>query len=128
MLVMVTLLVFVSNLAICEPGQRLTDQFDLFGVELSRCDWDKLSTEMRRMYLIFLSDTQQYVNLKSYGGFACTRNTFKKVFYRNLKNMKSVDNRHNMKFADFHGCIISHFQIINNAFSNFMTFRKFGHF
>ena len=72
--------VFAFNFAICEPGERVTDQFEQFGEEVERCEWNKLPIEMQRMYLIFLSDTQQPVNIRSYGGILCTRDTFKTVF------------------------------------------------
>lgn len=72
--------VFFYVFAICEPGERVAHQFDQFGVEFSRCDWNKLtSIGMQRVYLIFLSDTQQPRNLQTYGGIECTRETFKKV-------------------------------------------------
>lgn len=97
MLLMMTFWVLVFNLAICEPGQKVTDQFDQFDEELNRCKWNELSIGMRRMYLIFLSDAQQSVNIKSYGGIACTRETFRKV-------VKSIDNKCKMKFfhSGFH--------------------------
>lgn len=69
----------VVSLAICEPGERVTHQFEQFCVEFGRCEWYKLPIEMQRMYLIFLSDTQQPQNICSYGGIVCTRETFKKV-------------------------------------------------
>ena len=72
--------VFILNFVIGEFGQRVTDQFEQFGMEFGSCDWHKLSIEMQRMYLIFLSDTQQPKNLQSYGGIFCTRETFKNVF------------------------------------------------
>lgn len=64
---------------VCEPGQRVTNQFEMFSEELQRCDWDELPIEMRRMYLIFLSDTQQPVNIACFFNVICSRETFKKV-------------------------------------------------
>lgn len=72
-------LVFLLNLMICESGERVTDQFELFGVEFGRCEWNKLPIEMQRMYLILLSNTQHPKNIRSYGGIMCTRDTFKQV-------------------------------------------------
>ena len=71
--------VFFYDSIICESGERVTDQFDQFGQEVERCEWNKLPIEMQRMYLIFLSDTQQPVNIRSYGGIICSRDTFKMV-------------------------------------------------
>lgn len=76
----VILWIIVFNLVICEAGQRMTDQFDQHHMEFAQCNWNNLLIEMRRMYLIFLSDTQQPENFQSYGGILCTRDTFKKVF------------------------------------------------
>lgn len=64
---------------ICEPGERVTNQFEQFHVEFGRCEWTILPIEMQRMYLIFLSDTQQPTILQSYAGISRTRETFKKV-------------------------------------------------
>lgn len=72
--------IIVFNLVICEAGQRTTDQFDQFNKEFAQCNWNNLTVEMRRMYLILLSDTQQPKNVQSYGGILCIRETFKTVF------------------------------------------------
>lgn len=64
---------------LCEPGARVTNQFEEFGDELSQCPWYSLTTEMQRMYVIFLTDSQRPANLSSYGGIVCERDTFKKV-------------------------------------------------
>lgn len=79
-LTMLMLWIIGLNFAICEPGERVTNQFDQFDMKLGRCEWHKLPVEMQRMYLIFVSDTQQPKNLQSYGGIAATRDTFKTVF------------------------------------------------
>lgn len=41
---------------ICEHGERMTNDFDMFGEELKRRDWHTLPIQMKRMYLIFLTD------------------------------------------------------------------------
>ena len=71
--------VILFDIIICEPGERVTDQFDQFGQEVGRCEWNMLPIEMQRMYLIFLSDTQQPVHIGGYGGILCARDTFKRV-------------------------------------------------
>lgn len=65
----------------CEFGERVTDRFDMFGDNLQRCDWYKLPFKMKRMYLIFLSDTQQSKNITTYANILNTRETFKKVIF-----------------------------------------------
>lgn len=72
--------VFFYVFAICEPGERVANQFNEFGMKFERCEWSKLSAiGMQQMYLIFLSDTQHPRNLQTYGGIQCTRDTFKRV-------------------------------------------------
>lgn len=79
--IQLTLILWLSifNLVIFEPGERVTEQFDRFDLEFSRCEWENLTIKMQRMYLTFLSDTQQPKNLQCYGGIMCTRETFKQV-------------------------------------------------
>lgn len=76
---------FGLNMTICEPGQRVTDQFNHFREEVVRCEWNNLSIKMRRMYLIFLTDSQQPKHIRSYGGILCTRNTFKQVHLNDIQ-------------------------------------------
>lgn len=72
-------MVFGLIFLMCEPGERVSTQFQLFDDELVRCNWYKLSIKLRQMYLIFLSDTEQPMNIVSYGGIQCTRETSKNV-------------------------------------------------
>lgn len=72
--------VFFVAFVLCEIGERVTIQFELFGEEVERCDWHVLPIEMQRMYLIFLSDTQQPKHITCYGAVHFTRETFKEVF------------------------------------------------
>lgn len=71
--------VFGLFLLICEAGDRVATQFDLFGQELERCAWYVLPIKLQRIYLIFLSDTQQPKKIESYGGLICSRETLKRV-------------------------------------------------
>lgn len=70
-----TMFVFV----LCEPGRQMTTQFEMFGDELGRFDWYLLPIELQRMYRIFLADTQYPVDICSYGGITCDRETSKRV-------------------------------------------------
>lgn len=76
---MIILWIFGFNLVACEPGERVSHRFHQFGMEFERCEWNKLPIEEQRMYLIFLSDTQQPKNIQAYGGVLCSRETFKRV-------------------------------------------------
>lgn len=64
----------------CELGERVTNQFIMFGEENQQSDWHMLPIKMQRMYLVFLLDTQQPKNTCCYGRISCTRDTFKQVF------------------------------------------------
>lgn len=70
---------FTLIFVVCEPGEYVTKEFDAFGKELGQCDWHSLPNKLRRLYLIFLLDTQQSINIECYGRILCIRDTFKKV-------------------------------------------------
>lgn len=72
---MITGYVFV----LCEPGARMTDQFEAIGDELEQCNWYTLPIKMQQLYIIFLADTQNSINITSFAGIECTRETSKKV-------------------------------------------------
>lgn len=65
---------------LCEPGAKLTYQFDTLSGELIRYDWYLLTIEMQRMYMFFLLDTQHPMKMLCYGNITCERDTTKKVF------------------------------------------------
>lgn len=63
----------------CEFGEMVTNRFDYFHSELCQCDWYLLSIEMQQLYLMFITNTQQSVNIRGFGHLLCTRDLFKKV-------------------------------------------------
>lgn len=69
------LLIFIP----CELGARMINQVDVFSDELGQCDWYLLTIELQRMYAIFLSDTQNPMEILSYADITCERDTSKKV-------------------------------------------------
>lgn len=75
LLIMVTSFIFI----LCEPGSKMTGQFEIFGQELDRCNWYALPMELQRIYMIFLSETQNQIKMFSYGNITCERVTSKKV-------------------------------------------------
>lgn len=77
--VSIWMVIFLS--IICEPGARVTNQFEVFENELSQSDWYLLSIAMQRMYVIFLLDTQNPVEMLSYANIPCGRDTLKKVVH-----------------------------------------------
>lgn len=73
---------FTYMLMICEPGEHVTKHFDSFGEEFEQCYWHLLPIFARRLYLIFLLDSQKMVYIECYGRISCTRDTLKKVLQR----------------------------------------------
>lgn len=67
------------TLSLCEPGTKMITEFDIFGEELGRCGWYSLPIELQQMYMVFLSDTQHPIQISTYGGITCTRETMEKV-------------------------------------------------
>lgn len=80
-LVLLLIWIFVIIFTLCEPGARMTSQFEAFNDELGQYHWYLLPIEIQRMYLIFASNTQHPVNIYSYGGFTCERKTLKNVIF-----------------------------------------------
>lgn len=64
---------------ICEAGARMTNEFEAFDEELGQCNWYELPIELQRMYMMFVVNTQSPIEISSYGGLVCSRETFKKV-------------------------------------------------
>lgn len=64
-----------------ESGAIMTTEFERFGEELERCDWYALPIKMQRMYMIVLSDTQNPIEMYTYGGIVSNRETIKKVYH-----------------------------------------------
>lgn len=96
-LTIVVLWTFILNMLVCEPGDRVTNQFEKFGVEFGQYQWYNLPTEMQRSYLLFLSDTQQLIHLQTYGGIMCTRETYKQVNFG--ENDISIDRIYILKYS-----------------------------
>lgn len=76
---LIALWVFGLIFFICELGERGTYHFDIFREELVQFNWLTQSIHLKRMYLIFLSDTMRPKNIGCYGNVLCARVTFRKV-------------------------------------------------
>lgn len=63
----------------CESGARMTNQFEKFNGEITRCNWYLLSIETRRMYMVFLSNAQNPMRMRSYANITCQRETAEMV-------------------------------------------------
>lgn len=108
--------VFLFDIMVCEFGQWVAIRFEQFGEELEKCDWHLLPTELQRLHLIFLLNTQQEVNIQCYGGIPCTREISKKV----MINGNHIFINKNLEITDY----FTYFQITTKGFSYFMTLRK----
>ena len=87
----------------CVNGERISEQFESLGEEVEQCDWHLLPVNMQRMYLIFLSITQQPIHIRSYAGFICSRDTFKQVLDPDIQitmRMQIMTNNYSLFFTD----------------------------
>lgn len=80
-LIIILNVTIVCALLMCEPGARMTADFARFEEELGKCEWYLMPIGMQRVYIIFLSDTQNSIEMTSYGRLVCNRETLKKVHH-----------------------------------------------
>lgn len=66
---------------VCELGEKVTSQFNVFNEKISDCNWYLFSIETQRVFLIFLSGTQQLAAIQGYANTVCTRDAFKTVIF-----------------------------------------------
>lgn len=66
----------------CEAGNQIAGKFDEVDEAFYNLEWDIFPEKIQKMMPIILHVTQQPVQLKAYGNFECSRNTFKKVIAR----------------------------------------------
>lgn len=119
LLVLIWLIFFIFLM--CESGGRMTNQFVVFSNELSRCNWISLSIKMRRMYLVFLLDSQNPMKIRSYANITCERKTFKKVVWFQQCECAFSDSK--FLFSDYQSRIFilhdnASIQSINDSHSN----------
>ena len=70
---------FIFQILVCELGERVNINFELFNNVLNQCDWHLFSIEMQRMYVIIMMNAQQPIIVQGFGNFPCNRETFKRV-------------------------------------------------
>lgn len=63
----------------CECGETVTSQFEMFNDELNLCKWYVFPTEMQKMLIIAMANAQQPTILRGFGNTLCIRESFKKV-------------------------------------------------
>lgn len=74
-----TVWVFSLIYFVCELGEKVTHQFNVFHEELCNCDWLLFPIEIKRIYLLVLFGAEQPAVIQGYAQTTCTRTTFKKV-------------------------------------------------
>lgn len=110
------------NFLICELGERITSKYEGFGEELLACEWYLLPTEVQRIYLIFLLDTQKPVHVRTYGNILYARDTCKKVILIAIPFFSIISWSYPIHQICFF--FYSHFQTSSTGFSYFMALRK----
>lgn len=72
----------------CEIGQRLCIAYEELDDKIGQFKWYSFPTEIQRILLILMINTQQPVEVLCFGSTACNRETFKKVCFakKNHKN------------------------------------------
>lgn len=69
----------ISLFMYCECGELLRVRFDELNDDIYKCGWELFPMHIQRLLPIIIINSQQPVLLWGYGGFSCTRETFKRV-------------------------------------------------
>lgn len=72
---------FVLIYFYCNLGEMVAAQFNKFDDELCKCNWYLFPIEAKRIFLIFICETQQLTLFRGYGNIECTRQAFEQVIY-----------------------------------------------
>lgn len=70
---------FILIAAICECGERVTEQFNEFNDRANQCKWYDFPLDLQRMLLTFICDVQQPVQQRGFGSIVCSRDALKAV-------------------------------------------------
>lgn len=65
--------------ALCELGETLAEQFELFSDELQRCYWYRFTLKLQKKFLILSTNAKHPVFIRGFGNIICARDTFKNV-------------------------------------------------
>lgn len=65
----------------CQCGEMVTSQFDLFNLELSKCNWHLFSMNMQQLLIVFMANAQQPTIVCGFGNIFCVREVFRKVSF-----------------------------------------------
>lgn len=82
-------LMFAWLFIYCEFGERVTHEFNQFNEKLCHCNWYSFSIEMKRIFLITISGTQEPAVVQGFANTTCTRDAFKTVNF-SLKKVQKI--------------------------------------
>lgn len=108
---------------ICEFGEMVGHQFNLFDEELCQCNWYEFPIELQKVLMTFMSSIQRPAIFQGYGGTECTRDEFKKVLLANELSSNTALYVRDSQYS-FFTSIFHQFQTIKCGFSYFMALRK----
>lgn len=97
----------------CYFGDQMTSRFENIQSTLYLCEWYLLPIELEKSIPMILQSSKKCIYLQGFGSSSCTRETFKKVFFK--LSIKKINN-----FINY--LII--FQIVNVGFSYFTMLRQ----
>lgn len=95
----------------CEFGQRLANAFEEIDDSIKTFEWNLFSHEIQKLLPTILIVSQKQFVIKCFGSTSALRESFKKVRYH-------ASTYHRL-------CSSFSFQVINGAFSYFMTMHQF---
>lgn len=72
---------FVMLSIFCENGERVTNQFQVFNVELRQFNWYILPINVQKMFVIMVANAQQPSFIRGFANALCLRESFKVVKY-----------------------------------------------
>lgn len=68
----------------CEFGEIVSNQFNVFDGTLCQCNWYAFPIEMQRLLVTFMTSTQRPAIIRGYANTEFTRDAFKSVNYTHI--------------------------------------------
>lgn len=129
-LVCLVFLSFVTLFCVCELGGMVSDLFAEFNDGLNQCDWYLFPLEVRPIFVMIITNSQQPVLVRGFANTMCVREYFKRVkqfchincmFYWHV--WSPLWTISNYKF-EFFSSLFFVYQIIRTSFSYFMAMHR----
>lgn len=77
--VLATIISIIFIFVFCECGEMVNQQFSTFNKEFCQCNWYLFPHEMQQMFVLFMSGTNQPMQICGYANTKFTRKMFKRV-------------------------------------------------